>query len=363
MNHWIDNELETLDFGDPRRKGRTLRILEDLIAHPTASIPQACGDWASTKATYRWASSEHIDAQGIRSALTDATVKRCAGQARMLVAQDTTSLDFTTRPNTRGLGPLEHPARRGMLSHTALALTTQGVPLGILHQHVWTRDEKTYGALEPRSARATSEKESQRWLDTVQACSAALPETTQAIVIGDREADIYDLMALKRPSNIELLVRARHNRRVLVGSKVQDAQKGGAEESARYVWESVRTSPLRGNMIVDVQRATQNGTVRLPRQAQVEVRYQELQLVPPANGKSSGATRQQALKDGVGVPVTAILVEEHNAPRGATPLCWLLLSTLPITSDAQAQECVGWYQQRWKVERYHYTLKSGCHVE
>ena len=43
---WAATEFESIDLGDPRRNRRAIRLIERLSAKPTASIPQACGDWA-----------------------------------------------------------------------------------------------------------------------------------------------------------------------------------------------------------------------------------------------------------------------------------------------------------------------------
>ena len=63
-NHqsWAAQELATADFGDARRSKRLARIVADKLANPTASIPQASGSWAATKATYRFLDSEQVAA-------------------------------------------------------------------------------------------------------------------------------------------------------------------------------------------------------------------------------------------------------------------------------------------------------------
>ena len=50
-------------------------------------------------------------------------------------------------------------------------------------------------------------------------------------------------------------------------------------------------------------------------------------------------------------------------PKGTTPILWQLLTTLPVTSAAEALERVRWYAQRWQIEVLHKVLKSGCKVE
>src|SRR5215510_3606860 len=69
------------------------------------------------------------------------TAQRCREQTEVIVAQDTTDLNYTTHKGVKGLGPINAtPASRGLLRHTALALTGEGVPLGLLRQETWARD-------------------------------------------------------------------------------------------------------------------------------------------------------------------------------------------------------------------------------
>ncbi len=50
MQAWAAQELQHARLGDPRRKGRLVTLVEDLAAQPGASVPQASGTWAKTKA-------------------------------------------------------------------------------------------------------------------------------------------------------------------------------------------------------------------------------------------------------------------------------------------------------------------------
>jgi hypothetical protein len=64
------------------------------------------------------------------------------------------------------------------------------------------------------------------------------------------------------------------------------------------------------------------------------------------------------------VEVWAVQAEERGpVPNGERPLCWMLLSTKPVERLEEAIQCVLFYTERWKVERYHYVLKSGCRIE
>ena len=88
-----------------------------------------------------------------------------------------------------------------------------GEPLGILVQHTWNRQQRS-GKRHLRRTKATSEKESQRWLDTLTAAEQGIDPSVRLVHVGDREADIYDLFIQPRQANSELLIRAEHNRKL-----------------------------------------------------------------------------------------------------------------------------------------------------
>ena len=105
---------------------------------------------------------------------------------------------------------------RGLKVHSIMASTTQGVPLGILDQQIWTREPQSKKRKEKQKARTNIlKKESKRWLTGLVTTELAIPSTTTVVTITDREracphlGDIYDLFALKREPNSQLLIRAK----------------------------------------------------------------------------------------------------------------------------------------------------------
>ncbi|WP_348256623.1 IS4 family transposase [Leptolyngbya sp. PL-A3] len=63
------------------------------------------------------------------------------------------------------------------------------------------------------------------------------------------------------------------------------------------------------------------------------------------------------------LPVQVILAEEEHPPDREEAIRWLLLTTVTVNDLQEAQQCLRWYSYRWLIERYHYVLKSGCHIE
>ena len=336
MGSWVEEELAYLDLGDARRNRRLVSLVTSLSEHPTESVPEAMGSWAAAKAAYRFWDSEDVAPDAIRQAHGRKAAERAAAHAEVLAIQDTTSLDLTHHPKTKGLGYLEHPKRYGLMVHSVLTASPEGVPLGLIYQKVWTRDVQQLGSRHQRRQKETSAKESQRWLTALEETQKALPEDTVVITVADREADIYEFLAAPRLPTSHLLIRATHNRRV--------------EHQERYLWEAMRKSPVLGEWPIALHRRD----TQAARTAQVTVRWQSLRVRPPRNGKGP--------KSGV-VMVNGILVEEPSPPEGIKPLCWLLLTTLPVASLDDVRRYVRYYTYRWLIERYHFVLKSGCHVE
>ena len=209
MTEWADAEL-----GDARRTQRLMALATVLAQRPSASLPEACGSRAMLKAVYRFFDNDAIDPAAILASHVEATTARLATVPVVLAVQDTTELDWTAHPSTTGLGPLAHPDHRGLHVHTTLALTPERLPLGGLAQQVWARAPDTVGQRATRKRRPITEKESQQWLTSVEAVSAARAQCPQThfVCVGDREADVYDLFWPERPSGVDLLVRASWTR-------------------------------------------------------------------------------------------------------------------------------------------------------
>ena len=336
--NWVQEEMKYLELGEKRLEKRLLKIISDFSQNPTASIPEFCGDWAATKAAYGFFKNPTRQTEQIVLAQSRATCDRIKGLARILILQDTTSFDFSHHPETEGLGPLENVVCQGFFAHSSLATTTEGVPLGLLAQQTWVRDEQTTGKRHERHQRLIEDKESHKWLQALTESTRQLPADTQAIVVSDRESDIYEYFVQPRAEQVELLVRARHDRRL--------------EQDSRRLFLTVSSGPVRGKVTVDVgARPGQK-----PRQAECQVYYQPVKLRPP---------RPRTAQHPKLAPVvlSAILIKEMHPPAGVEALEWFLLTTVEITSFEQACQFIEYYACRWLIERFHFVLKSGCQIE
>lgn len=277
-----------------------------------------------------------------------ATVERCQAFPRVLVAQDTTEIHLPHSPlplAPGGLGPTNTQRDKpGLLSHAALALSPDGLPLGVLDLALWARDPEGYGQRSTRKQRPTAAKESQKWLAGVSAVEAALPPDTEVVILQDREGDVFDLLAQARRPRTYLLLRAAQNRTVrwehAPGERVQGR-----------LFEVAATAPVVGELTVAVPR--RKGVEE--ETAHLELRAVQLSVCPPQRLPQSQRPAPQV--------VTLIRAAETSPPAGQPAIEWVLVTTLPVRTAAEVLTVVGYYACRWRIERLHYVLKSGLQIE
>ena len=167
--NWAVTEFADADLGDLRRTQRLVQLAHALAQCPGAALPEACGSGAMLKAAYRFFTNDDIVPDDIVQSHIEATYSRLNAVPIVLAVQDTTEANWTNLHVTEGLGPLGHPACHGLLVHTTLAITPERVPLGLLAQQVWARDPDDVGKRARRKQLPISQKESQKWLHSLDA--------------------------------------------------------------------------------------------------------------------------------------------------------------------------------------------------
>ena len=336
-NYWINQEMKTLELPDKRLEERTRKIMYDFSQNPTGSIPQFCPDGAAVKGVYGYCKHKGVAREAIVEAQRQATLERikAGGYQRILSVQDTTEYNFNHHPATAGLGPLDNAQVKGFFAHSSLAVSPEGLPLGLLGQEVWVRAETEQTKASNRPIEA---KESYKWIKGLHESSRGLPAEVQLVQVSDQESDIYEYLVEPRADNVELLVRSYQSRQ-----RVDDQKE---------VRSSLRTSRVRGKVEVEVRKTSE----RPGRIALCQVSYERVKIRPPR-------PRPGLPSDLKAVTLSAVLIREMNPPEGVEGLEWLLLTTLEVLTFDQACEIIRYYTLRWLVERFHFVLKSGCALE
>lgn len=111
-----------------------MKIAAESLKQPLATINQASEDWADAKAAYRFFDNKKVTSEETLSPHSLRTSERMKGYEVVLSVQDTTEIDYSHHPATVGLGPIGNHGKdaKGLLLHTSLVFTVEGLPLGVL---------------------------------------------------------------------------------------------------------------------------------------------------------------------------------------------------------------------------------------
>jgi hypothetical protein len=350
-DHWSAGEIDEAAFADIRLGRRLGEILRCVGDHMGESVPHACDDWASTKAAYRFLSNERVSECEILAGHFGATARRfSASSGPVLLIQDTTEFIFKReQPGTIGFtknvnsgrdkkGRVRHHTLCGVLMHSCLAVTADGLALGLPAVKFWTRRTFKGTAQLKRHINPTrvpiEQKESVRWLETLKQSMTLLGDPARCVHIADRESDIYELYCLTQELGTHFVVRSCVDR--LAGD-------GGHTIAAEMEDAGVRG--LHRIEIRDAKGKAENVTL--------EISFRRIHVLPPI-GKQ---------KHYPALDLTVIHATERGAPKGRKPIEWKLITDFKVSSRAEAIEKINWYAMRWKIEVFHKILKSGCRAE
>ena len=348
---WVEREVALCDLGDRRLVERLRLLLQrmgDAIGQP---LPLACQDWAGTKAAYRFFSNERFGEDAVLSGHFAATAARVAAtDGPILVVQDTTEFVYKwAKPDTFGAigraptgrdrnGKLRMHTQCGLLMHSSLVMTPEGLPLGLAAAKLWTRSKfKGTNALK-RHVNPTrvpiEEKESMRWLAGLEAATGLLGSPDRLIHVGDRENDIFEFFCAARTFGTHFLVRTCVDRLALDGKHTVSAVMAGVPPAG----------------IHKIEVTAEDGTTST---AELELRFARVRVLPPI-----GKQKRYPSLD-----LTILHARETTEPIGRARLEWKLATDLAIASTDDAIEALRWYGCRWKIELFHKVLKSGCRAE
>lgn len=276
---WIDQELAGCQFNDKRHKKRFKELLNQMWNGFGETIPLACQDWTNTKAAYRFFSNNRISEKEILHGHFQSTRDRFANtEGLTLILQDTTEFSYKrVQPDligiTHQLPKQVKPSRKvkghtlcGILMHSSLVVTTQGLPLGLAAIKFWTRKKfKGTNALKKHinpTRMPIEKKESYRWLENLKQSTELLNAPERCVHIGDRESDIYELYCMAKQVGTHFLVRT-----------CVDRLAGDGEHTIADEMEEVS---VKGIHRIEVQ--DKKGNIS---KAILEIKYRRIRILPP----------------------------------------------------------------------------------
>jgi hypothetical protein len=340
---WAEETFGDADLGDVRRTRRLVRMAAEAGRKPSGKITEVYGNSAERQGAYDFIESQHSDARAIGAAIVTSTARRCAEHEWVYVPLDGTSIklwDGTGGSKSFGAIGTYRSGATGVKLDNALAISPDGVPIGVLGQVWWSRAPHREKEWKPSFKVRVANKETRYLLECIDQVTEALAKHapgTRGWFQMDRGCDAQYVLLRLAASGHAFTVRSQSLRRMLTIGK-------------RKIWlkDALKRQPSRGRFMLDLPKTES----RDARRAAMVLRATHVVL----------RLRDKWARKVFELPMNVVLVQEQaNRPDRVH---WLLLTNQPIATYEQCMAVVHGYTQRWRIEEYHKTLKSGaCNVE
>lgn len=250
------------------------------------------------------------------------TAHRIREHTTVRLDQDSTYLDYSSRPKTTNFDLTQRSkyrkAAKGLLLHNTLAVSTEGMPLGLVDQLFI--DRKSFhgdNAQEKKAIRhcnsSIDEKKNVRWIDVLRTVKDMDFGNAKIVHMADRECDIYDFFRDASDMQQSVLIRAARNR--AINKKIR------REMPSCLLFDNIAGMRSQGSVTVRIQV---NG-IRKYRDATLSIIRMPFTMPPPAN--------KTVKKDGnylPMVPLVDVMTSDRRPPKGEQALHWVLLTNLAV---------------------------------
>ena len=337
---WVVDQFSQCELGNSLRTERLQKVAGAMLSCPEQSLPKQNAAWADLKAAYRLFDNRQVTFDAVAEQHWQQT--RQTNPGRYLLISDTTDIDHFSHPATTGLGQLGKGDGRGMQLHNCLVYNSEaklieGVAGALLHYRINVPKNET------RMQRLSRVRESELWGTLVDKVGPA-PEDCQWIHVFDRGGDNFEAMCHICLSECDWVIRAAKLHRNII-------TESGDKMSLK---EALNDARVLGSYELNL-RSRQGVKART---ANIEVSVVRVTFPRPRH--HSKWVKQCGIRE---LTMNVVVVQETNAPKGASAISWILLTSLPVNSFDDAWQVIEDYENRWLVEEYHKVLKTGCSVE
>ena len=335
---WAESSFGHAHLGDMRRTRRLVSMAENVARRPGGRVTDVFRTGATRQAAYDFLEHDSVSADEVGKAMFTATAGSVRDLDRVLVAVDGSSLNLTEGAD-KGFGSIGTIScgARGLKVMSALALSEDGVSIGLVDQVWWARTERA----KARGYRPADQRESAYWRAVVANVTARFAQhapSTRAHFLFDREGDAALLLQAVVASGHEFTCRAKPNRKVVIGGRRCDVR------------QQLRGLRALATMTVDLPTTPK----RRGRLATLDVWAARLPVV----------MRDNHLHNRRVVPLTVVWVRERGRSLSRGGLDWFLYTNVGVSSAADARAVVARYTRRWRIEEFHRAWKSGvCRTE
>jgi len=339
---WAASQFSAAQLGDRRRTARLVRLASQIASDPGSGLPRQAETWGDLKAAYRLLGRPEATLQAVAAPHWQLT-RGQADRGRLLIIDDTTEIDYGSRRQAAGLGPVGRGTGRGFLLHSALVVDPRDEwVVGLAGQVPFHRKPAPKG--ETLAQKQRRDRESAVWGRLIEQVGSP-PATARWVHVMDRGADDFEVFCRARRVGADWIGRVKSRNRL-----VRDA--AGAEMPLSDVLMAMAAAG-------GYSLALRARPGRPARRARVEVAFAPVTTPVPRHPPAS----LKALGPG---PIAQWVVRAREMgppPAVKEPIDWVLLTSLPVEDLGAAMEVIGDYERRWVIEEWHKALKTGCGVE
>jgi hypothetical protein len=339
-DQWVEQQFGDCELGDARRVDRLNYMAKRMLNCPEASIPTQNARWSDVKAAYRFFDCPDVTFEAVAENHWQQTRQTKPG--RYLLLGDTTDIDHFNHRATTGLSQLGKGTGRGMQLHSCLMVDAANESIvglaGALLQY-----RPIVSKTETRMQRLSRSRESEKWGRVVDEVGSP-PPGAQWIHVFDREGDQFEAMCYLVLNQCDWVIRVSKLARKVQAADSSLIPLSKAIEPARVLGTyelNLRSRPGQPARAAKIRVSTTEVTLPKPRHASPFLKQCEVSSIS----------------------ANIVVVEEYDAPKGITPIKWVLQTSLPIETFDDAWQVIGYYEMRWLIEEYHKVIKTGCSIE
>lgn len=333
-------------FSNLKLERRANNFLRSMVRKETYSVHSIAEDWAEAIGYYRMLDNENVELDDIKQGIVNDCARK-AVCAHALILQDTTQPNYEKhrgriQPDS-GLGVIGDNKSLGYFLHPTLVMDSEdGNIYGVSDIKTWIREENREAKMEDeRKYTPIEQKESFRWLDSIEQSKKVLTDCEMITSISDREGDIYEVFSAAPDEKTHLLIRSRDNRNIAEGK----------------LFDYLSSQRISGTYDLEVRGDIR--TKRKRRKAAIEIRITKVNIKKPK-------TLAKYDKHPETIEVYAIEAKESDStvPKGEKPIHWRLLTTHKVDSFQMGVLIVYWYSLRWNIEQLFRVLQNkGFNIE
>lgn len=355
------------NYGDLRITKGAMKVVQAWSGAGSASFPSMLGE-AGSEALYELLANDKFayeKALSAHAALSAARAKDFSGI--IIAAHDTSSYDVAIHHSEtiRENYAVKTSRTQGFELHASVLMAhdSTATPLGVasllpfVHQSQTTSEESREYWL---ALGGLYDNEHIRWFEGIQKTATLLGDkAADTIHVCDREGDSFDMLAWMAHEGHRFVIRGnRANRKILVNGKriaIEDALVGEPIMAKVLIKLGNRSQPKSA-------KDKENNPERKARNALLSVRFKTVDVAQPIDDEGQLMYKTD-VREPATLRMTLVDVREEHPPNGQKPVRWLLLTSEPVHTAADALNIVDIYRCRWGIEVFFKVLKTGLKIE